>query len=74
VKVAQSVGMTEPQFETCVSDDAALRALNDRSDAAHKQYDIASTPTFIINGKTYVGFQDMAAMDKAIAEAQAGAK
>ena len=74
VKVAESVGMTEPQFETCVSDDAALKALNDRSDAAHQKYNIESTPTFIINGKTYVGYQDPAALDKAIADAQATAK
>src|SRR5579863_2390005 len=74
VKVAESVGLTEPQFETCVSDDKALKALNDRSDAAQKQYGIQSTPTFIINGKTYVGFQDAGAMDKAVADAEAGAK
>ena len=74
VNIAGSVGMTEPQFETCVSDDAALKALNDRSDAAHTKYNIESTPTFIINGKSYVGFQDLAMMDKAIADAEAGAK
>ena len=74
VKVAQSVGMTEPQFESCVTDDAALKALNDRSDASHQKYNIDSTPTFIINGKTYGGYQDPAALDKAIADAQAGAK
>ena len=74
MKVAEGVGLTDAQFETCVSDDAALKALNDRSDAAQKQFGIQSTPTFIINGKTYVGFQDAAAMDKAIADAEAGAK
>ncbi len=74
VNIAGSVGMTEPQFENCVSNDAALKALNDRSDAAHAKYSIESTPTFIINGKSYVGFQEMAAMDSAIAAAQAGAK
>ena len=74
VNIAGSVGMTEPQFESCVSNDAALKALNDRSDAAHAKYNIESTPTFIINGKSYVGFQEPAAMDAAIAAAQAGAK
>ena len=74
VKVAESVGMTEPQFETCVSDDNALKALNDRSDAAARKYNVSQTPTFIINGKTYVGYQEPAMMDKAIADAQAGAK
>src|SRR5262249_51886642 len=42
VNIAKSVGMTEQQFETCVSDDNALKALNDRSDAAHTKYSIES--------------------------------
>ena len=74
VKVAQSAGIPETQFDTCTSDDAALKAFNDRVEAAAKQYNIDSTPTFIINGKSLTGYQDMPAMDKAIADAQAAAK
>jgi protein-disulfide isomerase len=69
LKIAQSLGMTDTQFEACVGDNDALTALNNRSDAAAKQYSIDSTPTFIINGKTLTGYQDLAAMDKAIAQA-----
>jgi protein-disulfide isomerase len=74
VKVAQSAGIPETQFDTCTSDDNALKAFNDRVEAAAKQYNIDSTPTFIINGKSFTGYQDMPAMDKAIADAQAAAK
>ena len=69
VKIAQSLGMTDAQFQACVSDSDSITALNNRSDAAAKQYSIDSTPTFIINGKTLTGFQDLPAMDKAIAGA-----
>ncbi len=69
VKIAQSLGMTNDQFNACVSNDASLEALNRRSDAIARKYDIQSTPTFMIGSQTLVGFQDMAAMDKAIAQA-----
>ena len=71
-KIAESLGMTDAQFNTCVSNDDALKALNDRSEAAAKQFNIDSTPTFIVGKQTLTGFQDMAAMDKAVAAAAAG--
>jgi protein-disulfide isomerase len=74
VKVAQSAGIPETQFDACTSNDDSLKAFNDRVEAAAKQYNIDSTPTFIINGKTFTGYQDLPAMDKAIADAQATAK
>ena len=74
VKIAQSAGIPESQFDACTSNDDALKAFNDRVDAAAKKYNIDSTPTFIVNGKATTGYQDMAAMDKAIADAQAAAK
>ncbi len=74
LKVAESAGFTEAQFDACVSNDAALLALNDRVDKESKAANIESTPTFVINGKQLVGYQDMATLDKAIAEAEAAAK
>jgi protein-disulfide isomerase len=69
VKIAESLGMTDAQFEACVSNDDALKALNDRSEAAAKKYGVTGTPTFIIGNQTLVDFQDLAAIDKAIAQA-----
>ncbi|WP_068874877.1 MULTISPECIES: DsbA family protein [unclassified Phenylobacterium] len=51
LKVAQSAGMTEAQFNACVQDEAAAKALNARVEAAQKNRNITSTPTFYINGK-----------------------
>ena len=74
VKIAQSAGIPEAQFDSCTGNDDALKAFNDRVEAAAKQYNIESTPTFVVNGKQFVGYQDMPALDKAIADAQAAAK
>jgi protein-disulfide isomerase len=52
VRIAQSVGMSEEQFNKCVSDEAALTALNKRVETAIKQQRISATPTFVMNGKT----------------------
>jgi protein-disulfide isomerase len=51
LKVAQSAGMTEEQFNKCVQDEAAATALNKRIEKAQKDRNITSTPTFFINGK-----------------------
>jgi protein-disulfide isomerase len=68
-KIAESMGMTDAQFQACVGNDDAVAALKRRSDAAADQYHVESTPTFMVNGKSYVGYQDMAAMDKMVADA-----
>jgi protein-disulfide isomerase len=71
LRIAQSAGMTEAQFNACVSDDAALKALNDRV-TKYEQAGINSTPTFVVNGKTLMGEQTLASMDAAVAAAQNG--
>ena len=66
--IAQSAGMSEQQFTTCVGDPAALKALNARVEAAGKD-GVNETPTFIINGNKLVGEQTLAELDKAVADA-----
>lgn len=68
LKVAQSVGMSEQEFTACVSDEAALKALNARVEKNMKA-GIQSTPTFVIGGKTLTGAQTLADLDAAIAAA-----
>ena len=51
LKVAQSAGMTEAQFNACVQDEKSAQALNDRVQKAQKDRNITSTPTFFVNGK-----------------------
>jgi protein-disulfide isomerase len=74
LRVAESAGFTEPQFDACVTNDAALNALNQRIERESKQYSVEATPTFVINGAVNSGFQTLADLDKAIAQAQAAAK
>ena len=74
LKIAQSAGMTEPQFTACISDDKSIRALNDRVETYSKRDHITGTPTFIINGKTLDGEQSMATLTSAVNAAQASAK
>jgi protein-disulfide isomerase len=70
LRVAQSAGMTEEQFNACVADEAALTALNERVDKAIRQDGIQATPTFVVNGKKIKeGDISIAELDAAIAEA-----
>jgi protein-disulfide isomerase len=71
LRVAQSEGLSESQFNACVSDQAALNALNDRV-TGYEKAGIDSTPTFVVNGKKLVGEQTLASLSAAIDAAQAG--
>ncbi len=74
VKVAESAGLTEQQFDTCVNNDQALTTLSDKANRYATTGDkVDSTPTFVVNGTKVVG-GDEAALEKAIADAQAAAK
>jgi protein-disulfide isomerase len=69
LRVAQSAGMTEAQFNACVSDQKALAAVSKRTDDAVKA-GINATPSFVINGKKLEGEQTLAQLDAAIAAAK----
>ena len=69
LRIAQSAGMTEDQFNRCVSDPEALKALNARVERA-KADKITGTPTFFVNGKKVgEGEVPLAKLEAAIAEA-----
>lgn len=70
LRIAQSAGLTEEQFNACITDEAALKALNERVEKAIKVDKINSTPSFVINGKKVKeGEISLAELDAAIAEA-----
>jgi protein-disulfide isomerase len=50
LNIAQSVGLSEEQFNKCVQDAPGIKALNDENDAALKA-GVEATPTFFVNGK-----------------------
>jgi protein-disulfide isomerase len=68
--IAKSVGMTEDEFNRCVSDDKAIQALNDRVERNARDNHVDSTPTFVINGHALTpGYHTLQEMDAAIAAA-----
>ncbi|MBI1197074.1 MAG: thioredoxin domain-containing protein [Phenylobacterium sp.] len=68
--IARSVGMNDDQFNKCISDEAAVKALNERVDQHAKKDGINSTPTFVINGKQMEpGYHSLEEMDAAITAA-----
>ncbi len=70
LRTAQSAGMTEEQFNACITDEAALKALNERVEKAINVDKITSTPTFVVNGKKVKeGAMTLAELDAAVAEA-----
>jgi len=65
--IAKSVGMTEDQFNKCIDDEAAIKALNDRVDRHNRVDHVNSTPTFVINGKAMEpGYHSLEEIDAAI--------
>ncbi|NEX93487.1 DsbA family protein [Caulobacter sp. 17J65-9] len=68
LRVAQSAGMDEAKFNACVGDEEALKQLNARMEKEMKEFDVDSTPTFIINGKKadFMGPPTMEQLDAAI--------
>jgi protein-disulfide isomerase len=70
LRIAESTGMTEKQFNDCIGDEKALNALNARVDKAAKNDGIEATPTFVINGTKMEGEQTLAKLDEAIAAAE----
>jgi protein-disulfide isomerase len=51
LRVANGVGLSEEQFQACVTDEAAIAAMDERIKAA-MDAGVSGTPTFIVNGQT----------------------
>jgi 2-hydroxychromene-2-carboxylate isomerase len=49
LQIGRQAGLTDPQMQACLSDDAALKAFRDRVDAAVAA-GVEGTPTFVFNG------------------------
>ena len=71
VAIAGQAGMSEAQFNTCVSDTKTLNELQARVEKYATEAQITGTPTFVVNGTKLDGEQSLAKLDTAIAAAQA---
>ena len=63
-------GLTDAQFDACMRDVAAEKALSARVDRHEHVDKVESTPTFIINGKRTEGEMTLPELDAAIAQAK----
>ena len=65
--IARSCGMTEAEFDACMTNDAAFSALNARTERNSRMDDIRYTPTFIVNGrKLEPGYQSLDVLEAAL--------
>ena len=69
LEVAAAAGLSKAQVSDCLSDHAALTALEARSDAYARDNHIEGTPTFDVAGKRLTGEQSLADLTTAIAAA-----
>ncbi|PZQ63864.1 MAG: disulfide bond formation protein DsbA [Phenylobacterium zucineum] len=71
VEIAKKNGLTEPQFEACITDDKGQAALQSRLQYATQTDKVTGTPTFFVNGKLVENdhVPSLAELDAAIAAA-----
>jgi protein-disulfide isomerase len=62
--LAKQAGFTEQSFNACLQDDKLLKQVEEIRDRGSKEYGVASTPTFFINGKKETGALTIEQFDK----------
>jgi protein-disulfide isomerase len=60
----KQAGFTQESFQACLTNQPILDGVNWVQDRAQKQFGVASTPTFFINGSKVPGEQSLAELDK----------
>ncbi|HEY5071714.1 MAG TPA: DsbA family protein [Caulobacteraceae bacterium] len=75
LRIARSAGLTDAQFEACITNEKSLQALNARWEGYARNDKINGTPTYVINGRVYdKGEMSLPELDAAITQAEAGGK
>jgi protein-disulfide isomerase len=75
LRIAETAGMSEADFDKCVGDEKAMAAFNARVEKYSKEAKIEGTPTFFFNGDKYdKGEMSLAEIDAAYAKALAAKK
>ncbi len=64
--IAKQAGMSEQTFNTCLSDQKMLDAMQAEQKRATEKFGVNSTPTLFVNGKKHVGGVSIEDMAKAI--------
>jgi protein-disulfide isomerase len=66
---ARARGLPGAKFDACMTDQAQFEALTKRQEAAVNSFQIAGTPTFLLNGKKLDGVSNWATLEPKIREA-----
>ncbi|MBB6308174.1 protein-disulfide isomerase [Xanthobacter tagetidis] len=72
LQVARQAGMSQQDFEKCLTDQALAEKVQASALYANKELGVNATPSFIINGKLYSGALSIADMDKILTPLLAG--
>lgn len=72
LQVARQAGMSQQEFEKCLTDQALAEKVQASALYANKELGVNATPSFIINGKLYSGALSIADMDKILTPLLAG--
>jgi protein-disulfide isomerase len=64
--VVKQAGFTQESFRACLTNQNILDGVNSVKDRGSKEFGVASTPTFFINGKKMSGALSLEDMDKEI--------
>lgn len=67
-RLAQFAGLPPSEFKACLENRELLQALQQKAEAAKTQYNISSTPTFVIDGEKVVGAQPFEKFQSVIEE------
>jgi protein-disulfide isomerase len=71
LRVAQSIGLSEAQFDRCLSDQPALDALRSRVRTFTLRDHIQAVPTFVVGSESLFGRQSLEELERAISKARA---
>ena len=67
--IARDAGLSQERFTACLNDEAALKALDDRTQQDAKDHGVTGTPTFFVGKRKLEGEQSLDQLDAAIAGA-----
>ena len=65
--IAKQAGFTQQSFDECLANQQLLNSLEEQRNRAAQKFNVNSTPTFFINGKTVRGALTPEELDKQIA-------
>jgi protein-disulfide isomerase len=66
INLVKQAGISEADFNTCLTNQTILDGVNAVKDRAYKQFGVDATPTFFINGVEHPGAQTLEELDKVL--------